>query len=120
MTSCAPVLTDWFAINPIFDWELLKLSILITIWVPLHLWSVMIARRDDYTRGGINYFPLNLETGHVVRLLVVLSLILYAASITVYFAGGFSWLFLLLANLLGGVLLYTSLRLAISTSSCSS
>ena len=77
----------------------------------------MIARRDDYARAGIGYFPLNRTTGEIVKLLVVLSLMLYAASITVYFAGGFSWLFLLLANLLGCVLLYTSLRLVISSSS---
>lgn len=117
LASCAPVLTGWFAINPTFNWELLLLCVLIAIWVPLHLWSIMIARRDDYARAGINYFPLNRTTGEVVKLLVVLSLMLYAASITVYFAGGFSWLFLLLANLLGCVLLYTSLRLTISTSS---
>jgi protoheme IX farnesyltransferase len=120
LASCAPVLTGWFAINPVFNWELLMLCILIAIWVPLHLWSVMIAQREDYARAGISYFPLNRTAGQVVRLLVILSLMLYAASITVYFAGGFSWLFLLLANLLSGVLLYTSLRLAISTSSSSS
>jgi len=117
LASCAPVLTGWFAINSSFEWELLLLCILIAIWVPLHLWSIMITRRDDYARAGIGYFPLNRRTGEIVKLLVVLSLMLYAASITVYVAGGFSWLFLLLANLLGCVLLYTSLRLVISSSS---
>ncbi|UCB43104.1 MAG: protoheme IX farnesyltransferase [Dehalococcoidales bacterium] len=117
LASCAPVLTGWFAISPTFDWELLLLCLLIAIWVPIHLWSVMVARRDDYARAGIGYFPLNRKTGEVVRLLVVLSLMLYAASITLYFAGGFSWVFLLLVNILGCVLLYTSLRLAISASS---
>ncbi len=53
----------------------------------------------------------------MVKVLLTLSVVLYAASIALYFVGGFAWLYLVLANLLGGVLIYTSLRLVISTSS---
>jgi len=42
---------------------------------------------------------------------------LYAASLTFYFVASFHWVYLTLANLLGGVLVYTSIRLAISNSS---
>jgi len=107
----------WFAIKPAFSWPLLLLCLLIAIWLPLHLWSVMIANREDYRSAGIHFFPLNWETKKVVKVLLVLSLMLYAASITIYFIGSFSWLYLVLANLLGAALIYTSLRLVISTSS---
>jgi len=117
VASCAPVLIGWFAIDPTVSWQLLLLCILIAIWLPLHLWSVMIANRQDYLGAGISYFPVSREPGKVVRFLLVLSLALCAASIAIYFVGAFSWLYTVFASLLGAVLLYTSLRLLISTSS---
>jgi len=117
LASCAPVLIGWFAIESTFSWQLLLLCLLIAIWLPLHLWSVMIANREDYLGAGISYFPVNREAREVVKVLLVLSLVLYAASITLYFVGGFAWLYLVLAILLGGTVVYTSLRLVISISS---
>ena len=117
LASCAPVLVGWFAIEPTFSWQLLLLCILISIWLPVHLWSVMIAYREDYLIAGIRYFPVSWEPVKAVNVLLALSLILYTASIAIYFVGSFTWLYLVLANLLSGVLIYTSLRLKISTSS---
>ena len=116
LASCAPVLMGWFAIQSAFNWPLLLLCLLISIWLPLHLWSVMIANREDYLGAGISYFPVSGEAREVVKVLLVLSLMLYAASIGIFFVGSFTWLYLVLANLLGGVLIYTSLRLVMSTS----
>ncbi len=120
VASCAPVLMGWLAVDPTFSWQLLLLCLLISVWLPLHLWSVMIANQQDYLGAGIGYFPVSREPRDVVKLLLALSLVLYAASITIYFVGSLSWLYLVLANILGGVLLYTSLRLVISTSSADS
>ncbi len=120
LASCAPVLMGWFAIEPTFSWQLLLLCLLIAIWLPLHLWSVMITHREDYLSAGISYFPVSREVREIVKVLLVLSVLLYAASISIYYIGSFNWLYLVLANLLGIVLLYTSLRLAISTSSWNS
>ncbi len=117
LASCAPVLMGWFAVESTFSWQLLMLCLLIAIWLPLHLWSVMITHREDYLSAGISYFPVSQEVRKVVKLLLVLSLLLYASSIAVYFVGSFTWLYLVLAILLGSVLTYTSLRLVISTSS---
>jgi len=117
LASCAPVLIGWFAIEPTFSWQILLLCVLIAIWLPLHLWSVMIANREDYLGAGINYFPMSRDEREVIKVLLVLSLALYVASIALYFVGSFAWLYLVVANLLGGTLLYTSSRLVISTSS---
>ena len=117
LASCAPVLMGWLAINPAFSWQLVLLCLLISIWLPVHLWSVMISHREEYSRAGITYFPMNRAVSEVAKLLVVLGLALYLASISLYFVGGFSWLYLVLANLLGGAVLYTSLRLVITHTS---
>ena len=117
LASCAPVLIGWFAIEPTFSWQLLLLCLLMAIWLPLHLWTVMITHREEYLGAGISYFPVSREVREVVKVLPMLSVLLYAASIGIYYIGSFSWLYLVLANLLGSALLYTSLRLAIATSS---
>ena len=76
-----------------------------------------MSHREEYSHAGITYFPMNRAVSEVAKLLVVLGLALYLASISLYFVGGFSWLYLVLANLLGGAVLYTSLRLVMTHTS---
>jgi len=117
LAGCAPVLMGWFAIRSAFGWEILLLCILVGVWIPLHVWSVMVANREDYLGAGLSYFPMSWEVRKSVRLLLVLGLMLYMASIALYFMGGFAWLYLVLANILGIVILYAGSRLVISSTS---
>ena len=107
----------WFAVKPAFGWEILLLCILIGVWVPLHVWSVMIANREDYLSAGLGYFPMSWEVRQSVKVLLVFSLVLYFASIALYFLGNFAWLYLILANILGIAMVYSSSRLTISSAS---
>lgn len=114
LASCTPVLMGWFTIKPTFSWEIILLCLLIAVWLPLHVWSVMVANRDDYLRAGLGYFPMNIEVKQAVRVLLLFGLVLYVASITLYFIGSFGWLYLVLANLLGVMMVYGTLRVVIS------
>jgi len=87
VASCAPVLIGWFAIKPTFSWEILLLCTLIAVWLPLHVWSVMIANREDYISAGLTFFPMSREANEAVKVLLVFSLVLSATSITLYFVG---------------------------------
>jgi len=117
IASCAPVLIGWFAINPSFSWELVLLCILIAFWLPLHVWSVMIAHREDYINAGLTFFPMSRETGEAVNVLLVFSLVLGVAAITLYFIGGFALLYLIVASLLTILMIYATSRLVISSAS---
>jgi len=117
LASCAPVLMGWFAITPTFSWELLLLCILIGAWLPLHVWSVMIANRDDYINAGLDFFPMNREASEVVKVLLLFSLVLCSAAIALYFVGGFALLYLIVASLLSIMMIYSSLKLVISSTS---
>ncbi len=114
LASWAPVLMGWFAIKPVLGWEILLLAILIALWLPLHVWSLIITNREDYLQAGLNYFPVSYEVKSAVKVLLIFSLLLYATSIALYFIGGFAWLYLVLANLLGILMVYASSRLVIS------
>ncbi|MDI6814727.1 MAG: UbiA family prenyltransferase [Dehalococcoidales bacterium] len=117
IASCAPVLMGWFAIDPTFSWGILLLCVIIAAWLPLHVWSIMIAYREDYLGAGLNFFPMSREARQAVKVLPVFCLMLYAASIGFYFIGDFAWLYLVLANLLGITMVYANLRLVISSAS---
>ena len=117
IASCAPVLMGWFAINPGFSWEIVLLCLLIAFWLPLHVWSVMIANREDYLGAGLDYFPMNWETKQSVKVLLVFGMVLYMTSIAIYFIGGFAWFYLAVANILGIAIVYSGSRLVISSTS---
>jgi protoheme IX farnesyltransferase len=117
IASLAPLLMGWFAVSPSFSWELLLLCLLVIAWLPLHVWSVMVSNRDDYIGAGLNFFPMNVEVRTAVRVLLVFSLALYVVSIVLYFVGGFGWLYLTLANILGVMMIYACWRLLVSRAS---
>ena len=114
IASCAPILIGWFAVKPSLSWEILLLCILIMLWLPLHVWSLIITNREDYLQAGLDYFPVSTEVKNAVKVLLVFSLMLYAASVALYFVAGFSWLYLVIANLLGVMMVCASSRLVIS------
>ncbi len=111
LAGCAPVLIGWFAVNPRFEWELALLCLLIGLWLPLHVWSVMVANREDYVRAGIAFFPVNRDNAASFKLLSGFVLALVTASLALYFVGGFSVLYLAAALLLGGLMVFATSRL---------
>jgi len=117
LASCAPILIGWFAIKPALSWEILLLCLLLAVWLPLHVWSLIITHREDYLQAGLSYFPISYEIRNAVKVLLVFSLMLYATSIALYFIGSFAWLYLMVANLLGVIMVYAGSRLVISGAS---
>lgn len=117
IASCAPVLMGWLAVKPYFSIELLLLCLLTGIWLPVHLWSVMAVYRDDYLKAGLSYFPLKLNPATTRKILLAFSILLYLTSIALHFAAGFQGYYLVMANILGITLLYTSIKLVVSGSS---
>ncbi len=117
IASCAPVLMGWCAVTGQASWELLLLCMLIAVWLPLHVWSVMIANRQDYINAGLKYFPMSWEIKDSVKVLLAFSIVLYAASISLVFVGDFSWLYLAVSAILGGIMVYAAIRLVSSKAS---
>jgi heme O synthase-like polyprenyltransferase len=77
----------------------------------------MIANRDDFINAGVTYFPMSREVREAVRVLLLFSLAIGAAAITLYFAGNFSLLYLIVASLLSIIMIYATVRLVVSSSS---
>ncbi len=111
LAGCAPVLIGWFAVNPQFGWQLALLCVLIGLWLPLHVWSVMLSHRQDYLRAKIIYFPVNASAKVSIMLLSGFALALGVTAVAIYFVGGFSVLYLVVALILSLVMLFATARL---------
>jgi protoheme IX farnesyltransferase len=111
IAGCAPVLIGYLALSPHLDWTILFMCLLIAVWIPLHVWSVMIAKRDEYVKAGIAYFPLTLKVANAIKLLFLLSILLYAVSILLWHVADFGWVFFAIANIMGAIMVWAGIRL---------
>jgi len=117
IAGCAPVAIGYVGVAHRLDLVLLFLCILIAVWIPLHVWSVMVANREDYLQAGVAYFPVTWKAKDAVKVLMALSVILYAASIALWAVGHFGWIYFAVANVLGVAMLYANFNLVRSVAS---
>ncbi len=117
VAGCSPVLIGWFALKPELDIKISLICLLVAFWIPVHIWSVMVANRDDYLDAGLRYFPLNLQVKNIVKILFALSICLYFTSILLYLFSDFKLLYLVVANVLGIAMIMANARLFFSTTS---
>jgi len=111
ISSCAPVLIGYLAISNQLNPTILFLCLLIAAWVPLHVWSLMTAHRDDYLEAGVRIFPVTWKVEDTIKVLLGLTVALYGVSIALYHFGDFGILYLVVANVLGAAMVYATYRL---------
>jgi protoheme IX farnesyltransferase len=114
IAGSAPVLIGWYAITkqPVIDILPVLFVLMIAFWTPLHVWTLMIANRQDYENAGLHYFPLSWKDKDVIRILAVLSVALAAVALMIYFLSGrFHWLYLIVSSLLSIAMVVASIRL---------
>ncbi|MGB2800133.1 MAG: protoheme IX farnesyltransferase [Dehalococcoidia bacterium] len=114
IAGCAPVIVGYVAISHHLDLTILFLCILIGVWIPIHVWSVMIANREDYIVAGLTYFPISWKAKDVIKLLLGLSVLLYGSSIALYFFSDLSLPYLVVANILGILMIFATVRLLVT------
>ncbi len=111
VSSIAPGVIGWTAVTHSLDATIALICLLIVIWVPMHVWSLMLAYRDDYRQADIVIFPLTVPTRIAVVALFGLSILLSITSIALYFVGGFSLFYLVSALILSLIVILASRRL---------
>ena len=110
ISSAGPILVGWFAISPRVDATILLMTLIILVWVPVHVWNLMMAYREDYLRAGVNLFPLDRSIRLTSWVSLGLSGVLYGASLALWALGGFGWVYFLVANTVGPLMVYGSYR----------
>jgi protoheme IX farnesyltransferase len=108
----APVLVGYFAIDPQLTPAPFILALLVATWVPLHVWSVMVAHRQDYLSAGVKMFPLMLGEKRVVWLLLACVVSLAVVSLAAAVFVDFGLIYISAALALGCLVIYVTARLA--------
>lgn len=101
LSSCGPVLVGWLAINPNITPVLVLLSVVIMLWVPVHVWNLMMVFRQDYIKADVDIFPLNSGNVMASRTSMILCIVLYVVCLAIYSVGNFGAVYLVSCNVAG-------------------
>ncbi|MCU4741300.1 heme o synthase [Halobacteria archaeon AArc-m2/3/4] len=105
-----PALIGWAAVTGSIGAPAIVLAAVIFLWTPAHFYSLAIAYKDDYARGGFPMFPV-VEGNLAARRHIVLFLgaTLLSASLLGWLAG-LGWLYALASVALGVTFLRSVVR----------
>ncbi len=85
----AAFLTGWCVVRPI-DLEAILLSMAIYLWIPSHIWSLVLMRWEDYERARIPMLPLVIGWRKGVILVSTLNII-SAIYMVILYAAYLNW-----------------------------
>ena len=96
-SGAMPPVLGWAAMTGDVGPEALILFLIIFLWTPPHFWALALYRVEDYRKAGLPMLPVT-HGNQFTRLMVLLyTLILFAACLMPYIYGMSSWLYLIAA-----------------------
>jgi protoheme IX farnesyltransferase len=99
-SGAMPPVLGWAAISGDVGPEALILFLIIFLWTPPHFWALALYRVEDYRKSGLPMLPVT-HGNEFTRLMVLLyTLILFAACLMPYIYGMSSWIYLIAALVL--------------------
>jgi len=93
------------------EWGALVLALLVFLWTPTHFWSLAIAYRDDYARGGFPMLPVQITPRSAAWWVLLHSAAGALAALGLATHPALGWLYLLPTGLATFSLLVLSVRL---------
>ena len=106
-SGAMPPVLGWAAMSGEVGPEALILFLIIFLWTPPHFWALALYRVEDYRKSGLPMLPVT-HGNEFTRLMVLLyTLILFAACLLPFIYGMSSWIYLIVAVVLSvGFCLY--------------
>jgi heme o synthase len=100
-SGAMPPVLGWAAMTGDVGPEALILFLIIFLWTPPHFWALALYRVEDYRKSGLPMLPVT-HGSEFTRLHIFLyTLILFAACLLPFIYGMSSWLYLVVAVVLG-------------------
>lgn len=116
ISGSAPLLIGYVAMSGKLDPTIVLITVLILLWTPLHVWSLMMAYKDDFLQAGVLMLPVTKGVNVTVIVLLILSILTFGLSIALYSVCGFSLVYLLTALVLGVWMIAANVRLYLKRS----
>jgi protoheme IX farnesyltransferase len=96
-----PALFGWAAVSNEINFTALLIATLVVLWIPNHIWNLAIFYSDDYKKVKVPMLPAVFDLTRTLRCIAATVLLMYLASIGLYFVGKFGWLYLGVALVFG-------------------
>jgi protoheme IX farnesyltransferase len=89
-----PALFGWVAVNNEISLTPLFIAALVVLWIPNHIWNLAIFYSEDYKKVKVPMLPALFDLTRTLRCIAATVLLMYLASIGLYFVGGFGRIYL--------------------------
>jgi protoheme IX farnesyltransferase len=111
VASNGPIFVAWLAVDPRLSVTLALIGSIIAIWVPLHVWNLMIAFRNDYQRAHVNIFPIHQTVYHTRWISLILASCLWFTGNLIWVLTPFGPLYGIIANALGMLMVVACVKM---------
>jgi protoheme IX farnesyltransferase len=106
-----PPLVGWAAMTGQVDLAAIYLFAIIFYWTPPHFWALALMKRDEYARAGIPMMPVVKGAHHTKVQMLAYTIMLVPLTVLPWLSGTQGGLYVIVAVLLGGRMLWYCLRL---------
>jgi protoheme IX farnesyltransferase len=109
--GAVPVLIGWSAVTDTVAWPAVAMFLIIFLWTPPHFWALSLVLKKDYERAHVPMLPVVRGEAETYRQILLYTVVLLAASTTLFFLHAMGYLYLVAAVALGLGLLALAIRL---------
>lgn len=109
--GAVPVLVGWAAATGTLSWAAFWMFAIVFMWTPPHFWALSLLLKKDYARAGVPMLPVVKGEAETYRQIVLYTFLLVATTLSLFFIHTLGYLYLVSALLLGGGLIYLTIRL---------
>jgi protoheme IX farnesyltransferase len=100
-SGAMPPVLGWAAMTNAVGPEALILFLIIFLWTPPHFWALALYRVEDYRKSGLPMLPVTHGNEFTRFQILLYTLLLFAACLMPFIYGMSSWLYLVVAVVLG-------------------
>jgi protoheme IX farnesyltransferase len=112
--GAVPVLVGWAAVTNNISLPAIWLFAIIFYWTPPHFWALSLLIQKDYEKANVPMLPVVMGERETHKQIFLYSLLLLATTMMLFVMHVMSYFYLAWALLLGGILLYMSIRLLLN------
>jgi heme o synthase len=109
--GAVPVLVGWAAVTHTVTLPAIWLFAIIFYWTPPHFWALSLLIQKDYEKASIPMMPVVMGERETRKQIFLYSLLLLAVTLILFAMRAMGYFYLFVAIVLGGILLYMSIRL---------
>ena len=109
--GCFPVLIGWSSVTGGVSWAAIALFGVVFFWTPPHYWPLSMKFKQDYARAGVPMLPVVAADRRVAAEMIAYTVAMIICSLLLVPLADTTWIYGLVALLLGLWFLYDCLRL---------